>query len=259
MSSALFGHPEGEGRFPSPQTPVGLAGGRSPRPQTPRPGVALITDRAVCGGTERLEWAVEAAVAGGVDLVQLREKDLDPSSLATLTERLRLLTQGKALLLVNVTTAAHLDAVLACGVDGVHLGEASLPVSSTKRLLDSQGLLVGRSVHGLAAAEVAAREGADLLQAGPVFATASHPGRPAAGVQLIQSVAFHVATPVLGVGGITADNAEQVVAAGASGVAVIREVLCATSPYQAARRLRSAVDPAFEAQRTGEGKLESTA
>ncbi len=242
MSPALFGH----------------SGGRSPRPQTPRPCVALITDRAVCGGTERLEWAVEAAVAGGVDLVQLREKDLDPGSLAALTERLRLLTQGKALLLVNVTTAAHLDAVMACGVDGVHLGEASLPVSSTKRRLDGQGLLLGRSVHGLAAARTAAREGAGLLQAGPVFATTSHPGRLPAGVRLIQSVTSHVATPVLAVGGITADNAEQVVAAGATGVAVIREVLTATSPYQAARRLRSAVDQAFEAQRTGEGKTGST-
>ena len=212
--------------------------------------VSLITDRAVCGGTERLEWAVEAAVAVGVDLVQLREKDLDAVPLLALAERLRQVTQGKALLFVNAVTRAQIEVALAAGADGVHLGEEALTVPQARALMGDRGLLIGRSVHDLAGARKAAEAGADLLQAGSVFPSGSHPGQAPAGVALVKRVASAVVVSVLGVGGITAANAEEVIGAGADGVAVIREVLTARSPYRAAQRLRRAVDRAYAARPT---------
>ena len=216
-------------------------------PVLPVPCVSLITDRAVCGGMERLEWAVEAAVAGGVRLVQLREKDLEAGPLLVLADRLRRVTEGKALFFVN----DRLDVAMACGADGVHLGEASLPVEEAKRLIRERGLLIGRSVHDLAGAAAAAKAGADLLQVGSVFPSASHPGQPPMGVGLFKDVVSGVAVPVLGVGGITADNAKDVIQAGARGVAVIRGILAAPSPYQAAQQLYRAVEEAYLSRPAG--------
>ena len=210
----------------------------------PKPCVALITDRTVCGGTERLEWAVEAAVAGGVHLVQLREKDLGAGPLLSLALRLRRITEGKALFFVN----DRLDVALACGADGVQLGEESLPVEQARSLLAGRALLIGRSVHDLTGARLAAEAGADFLQIGTIFESASHPGQRPVGVEMVHAIASAVNVPVLGVGGITAGNATEVMEAGAIGVAVIREVLAASSPYQAALRLRQAVDQAYAAQ-----------
>ena len=206
----------------------------------PVPCLSLITDRRVCGGMERLEWAVEAAVAGGVQLVQLREKDLAGGPLLGLAERLRRLTEGRALLFVN----ERVDVALACGADGVHLGEEALAVAEARRLAAERLLLIGRSVHDLAGARQAKDAGADFIQAGPVYTTASHPGAAAASVGLLFAISSSVELPLLGVGGITAENASAVLGAGAVGVAVIRSILAASSPYRAAQQLREAVDHA---------------
>ena len=210
-------------------------------PALPLPCLALITDRRVCGGTERLEWAVEAAVAGGVQLVQLREKDLPGGPLLALAERLRRCTQGKALLFVN----ERVDVALACGADGVHLGEEGISVAEARRAAQGRELLIGRSVHHLAGALQAAEAGADLLQVGPVYATASHPDAAPQGVGLVAEVAALVGVPVMGVGGITPANGMEVVAAGAAGVAVIRGILAAPSPHRAAQQLREATNSGY--------------
>ena len=210
-------------------------------PALPLPCLALITDRRVCGGTERLEWAVEAAVAGGVQLVQLREKDLPGGPLLALAERLRRCTQGQALLFVN----ERVDVALACGADGVHLGEEGLGVAEARRAAQGRVLLIGRSVHHVAGARQAAEAGADLLQVGPIYATASHPGVAPQGVGLVSEVAASVGVPVLGVGGVTPENAAEVMAAGAGGVAVIRGVLAAPSPHRAAQQLREATSSGY--------------
>ena len=209
----------------------------------PLPCVALITDRTVSGGVERLEWAVEAAVAGGVDLVQLREKDMAAGALLELAERLRAITEGKALLFVN----DRLDVAMACGADGVQLGEGSLPVAQARRALGGREALIGRSVHDPEGARRAAEAGADLLLVGTVYESASHPDQQPTGVALVRAIAGPVRIPALGVGGVTAASAPAVISAGARGVAVVREVLAAPSPYQAAQRLRKAVDEAYAA------------
>ena len=209
---------------------------------TPLPSrcLALITDRRVCGGSERLEWAVEAAVAGGVQLVQLREKDLAADDLLPLAQRLSRLTEGAALLFVN----GDVDVALACGADGVHLAETSLSVAKAREIAADQPLLIGRSVHDLAGALTAQEDGADLLQAGPVYATASHPGTSPAGLKLISDVGASAELPVLGVGGVTSEHVSEVLSAGAFGVAVIRAILAAPSPYRASQQLRDVLDHA---------------
>lgn len=196
----------------------------------PLPWVCLVTDHQVCGGYNRLERTVAAALAGGVQLVQLRDRSLPAGELYALALRLRRLTaDAGALLIVN----DRVDVALAAEADGAHLGERSLPVAVARRLLGER--LLGRSVHDVEAAVEAERDGADYLILGTIFPSESHPGAPAAGPGLIRKVKVHVKTPVLAIGGINADNAAQAIAAGADGVAVIRAIQGVPDPEQAAR------------------------
>ena len=204
----------------------------------PVPCLMLVSDRSLCSGAEGLVAAVKAVVRGGADAVQLREKELPPDELLPLASRLREMTRGRALLLVN----GPLDVALAAAADGVHLPEAALPVERQR-----PGFLVGRSVHSAEAARRAEEEGADYLIAGPVYQTRSHPGVRPAGVSLIEQVAGSVRVPVLAIGGVTAARVEEVVRAGASGVAVISAVLARPDRRAAASELRSALDAAWAA------------
>ncbi|MBI4498525.1 MAG: thiamine phosphate synthase [Chloroflexi bacterium] len=198
----------------------------------------LVTDRARCAVP--LEDAVAQAVAGGVNAVQLRERDLPAGDLLQTAQRLRTITQGQALLLIN----DRLDIALACDADGVHLPEAGLP-PKVVRQVGGRDIMVGRSVHSVAAARDAARSGADYLIVGTVFATASHPGEPASGPEVVREVGRTVDLPLVGIGGITARNVGEVIAAGAIGIAVISAVLAAPNPGDAAAALRAALEDAW--------------
>ena len=198
----------------------------------PFPCLCLVTDRTLCPA-DSLEDMVAAAVAGGVDMVQLREKDLPAGELLELARRLRSITEGKAILVVN----DRLDVALAAGADGVHLPEASLAVSDAKRIAPS-GFLVGKSVHGLPAATLASDEDADYLVLGTIFPTDSKPGVDTGGVGRVAEVAGSVTAPVIAIGGIDSRNAASVVEAGARGIAVVSAILGAPDPEWAARRLK---------------------
>ncbi len=202
----------------------------------PVPCLMLVTDRSLCGGADGIVAAVEAAVKGGADAVQLREKDLPPDELLSLAGRLREITLGRSLLLVN----GPLDVALAAVADGLHLPEAAPPVERPR-----PGFLVGRSVHSVEAARRAEAEGADYLIAGPVYQTRSHPGVQPAGVPLIEEVTRRVRTPTLAIGGVTAERVDEVVRAGASGIAVISAILAKGDRRAAARGLRRALDAAW--------------
>jgi len=209
----------------------------------PLPCLMLVTDRSLCavpagrqGGADGLIAAVEAAVQGGVDAVQLREKDLPPEGLLALARRLRQATLERVLLLVN----GPLEVALAAEADGVHLPEGAPPGRRPR-----EAFLVGRSVHSVEAARRAEAEGADYLVAGPVYETRSHPGREPAGLSLIEEITRSVRVPVLAIGGVSAGRVEDVVRAGAPGVAVISAVLAATDKRAAASDLRRALDAAW--------------
>ena len=203
----------------------------------PAPCLMVVTDRVLCGGVDALVAAVEAAVSGGADAVQLREKDLADGELLALARRLREVTRG-ALLVVN----GPLEVAVAVEADGVHLPEDAPMLPRPRR-----GFLVGRSVHSAEAARRAEAAGVDYLVAGPVYETRSHPGVAPAGPALIEETARAVRVPVLAIGGVTPERVEEVVLAGASGVAVISAVLGAPDQRAAAEALRTALDEAWAA------------
>jgi thiamine-phosphate pyrophosphorylase len=202
----------------------------------------LVTDRHLAGSEAALIDAVNEAVDGGVNAVQLREKDLPPKELLPLALRLRGVTRGRALLLVNGPPKV----ALAAKADGVHLPEAAPAIERPS----PHQFLIGRSAHSREAAEQAWAEFSDYLIAGPVFATPSHPGAAPGGLSLVEAIAGAVAVPVLAIGGITPERVVDVLRAGASGVAVISAILGAGSAGTAARGLREALQEAwFEAKR----------
>jgi len=172
-------------------------------------------------------------------VVQLRETDLPGRDLLDLAVSLRAAIGDRATLLVN----DRADVALAARADGVHLPERGLPVAAVRDVV-GEGCLIGRSVHSVEAAVRGEQEGADFVQAGTIFETASKPGAPAAGLALVRDVVGAVSIPVLAIGGITADNACEVIEAGAGGVAVIGAIMDADDPLRAARVLRRAIDTA---------------
>lgn len=210
------------------------------RPDLPYPCLCLVTDRRVARDNDDLAARVAAAVSGGVDLVQLREKDLPGGQLLKLAVALEERIGGRARLIVN----ERVDVAAALPAAGVQLGEDALPVAAARRLLEQDALL-GRSVHSLAGAKRAVAECADFLIAGTMYASRSHPGEPPAGPELIRQIAAIADTPILGIGGITPDNVGTVMQSGAFGVAVITNILADTDPEQAAARLKAAMRAAL--------------
>jgi thiamine-phosphate pyrophosphorylase len=210
------------------------------------PLLMLVTDRK--RSRLPLVEAVSRAVAGGVDLVQVREKDLPAAELFDLVVSLRDVTAGRAKLLVN----DRVDVALAAGADGVHLPEKGLPPGVARRLLGPERLL-GRSAHDPAILETG--EGAlrelDYLLVGTVFSSPSHPGLPPAGTGIIGEFAVRSRVPVLGIGGITVENCAGVITAGAVGVAVISAILDSEDPEEVARQLKAAMVAARPAKSRG--------
>ena len=197
------------------------------------PSLCLVTDRRVCP-TDELPHRVAAAVDGGVDIVQLRDKEMPGAALLDLADKLRETIAGRALLLIN----ERADVALAARADGVQLGEAALPTRAVRSIMGDAGT-IGRSVHSVAGACEAAESGADFLLVGTMFATSSHPGEEPSGPGLLTRItAAGVTIPLLGIGGITEHNAGQVISAGAHGVAVITSILASDDPRRAAQRLK---------------------
>ncbi len=180
------------------------------------------------------------AVEGGVNVVQLREKDLPTGDLYDLAATLHAVLRGRALLLVN----DRLDIALTVGADGVHLPEHSLPGTKIRDVA-GEACVVGRAVHSVEAAVTAEDDGADYVQVGTIYETGSKPGVVPAGLGLVTAVRDAIGIPVVAVGGIDATNAADVIAAGADGVAVIGAIMDADDPAGASRELRATVDAAY--------------
>ena len=202
----------------------------------PTPALCLVTDPGVCPPDE-LPSRVAAAIAGGVNIVQLRDKQESGGALLELALALSEVTRGSAILLVN----ERADVAAACGADGVQLGEAAMPTASVRPILP-EGSIIGRSVHSVEGATEARASGADFLLVGTMFATRSHPGEEPSGPGLLERIrAAGVNAPLLAIGGITADNVDQVIQAGADGAAVISAILASDDPETAASRIKSAM------------------
>ena len=174
---------------------------------------------------------LEAAVRGGVDLVQVRERDLpDRGLLGVLTEARDVTRRLGIPLVVNDRP----DLAVLCGADFVHVGQEDLPVDAARRF----GVGVGLSTH--VPREIDAAE-ADYIGVGPVFATPTKDSRAAVGLDLVRYAAERARVPWFAIGGIDASNVRDVVAAGASRVAVVRAIGNASDPERAAAELRGAL------------------
>ena len=187
---------------------------------------------------DELWAAIEAAVAGGVDWVQLRDKGGSAAAMHQQAEHLRRVTSAAG---ARLSINDRLDVALAVEADGVHLAGQSLPVAAAARVAGRR-LLVGRSVHGLDEACEAVAAGADYLTFGHVFPTHTHPGLPPHGLDELAQVVAAVDVPVLAIGGVGVANLESVLATGCAGIAVISAILSSASPRAAAAELRRALD-----------------
>jgi len=176
-----------------------------------------------------LTGLLEAAIRGGVDLVQIREKTLPDRELLEVLLEAREVT---ARLGVPLVVNDRPDLAFVVGADFVHVGQDDLPVAAVRRF----GLPVGLSTHNPAQIE---RADGDYLGVGPVFATPTKPDAPPVGLDLVRYAAGHTKTPWFAIGGIDAGNAAEVIAAGAQRLAVIRGIADASDPERAARTLRS--------------------
>jgi thiamine-phosphate pyrophosphorylase len=174
---------------------------------------------------------LEAAVRGGVDVVQVRERSLSDGALLAVLHEARAVT---ARLGVPLVVNDRPDLAVLAGADAVHVGQNDLPVADARRF----GVAVGLSTH--APREVDAAD-ADYLGVGPVYATPTKAGRPPVGLELVRYAAAHARAPWFAIGGIDRTNVEGVVAAGATRVAVVRAIVDAADPEDAARELRAAL------------------
>ncbi len=187
---------------------------------------------------------LDAALRGGADIVQLRDKDLDDDALVVASARFREAARDRgALFILNDRP----DLVTACEADGVHVGQDDIPVAEA-RALAGPGTLVGLSTHSREQLDAAnAAEGdarPDQISVGPVWETPTKSGRPATGLELIRYAAVRATIPWFAIGGIDASNVGEVAAAGAERVVVVRAIRDAVDPEEAARTLRSALDRA---------------
>jgi thiamine-phosphate pyrophosphorylase len=207
--------------------------------------VYLVTQESLSAGRSTRQ-VVEAAIAGGVDVVQLREKDRSARARYHLGRKLRTLTREAG---VTFVVNDRVDLAVAVDADGVHLGDEDVPVPVARDLL-GEDAVIGRSVSFVEDARTAERAGADYLGVGAVYATGSkddiEDDEYEIGPERVGAIAAAVDIPVVGIGGITVDNAGPVVEAGADGVAVITAITGADDPEAATRDLGEAVERARE-------------
>lgn len=198
--------------------------------------LCLVTDRVRLGPSRSLVDLMKAAVDAGIDLIQIRERDLEAGALASLVAEAVALSRGSA---TRILVNDRVDVALACGADGVHLRGDSMPIAAARRLLP-EPRLVGRSVHTVDEARASA--GADYLIAGTVFPTMSKDvAAPTIGVEGLRRIVQAAATPVLAIGGVTPERLEAIAATGAAGVAAI-DFFTATPLSEVVRRARQRFD-----------------
>ncbi|WP_035154788.1 thiamine phosphate synthase [Cohnella thermotolerans] len=216
----------------------------------------VITGENYHKGRDLLE-VMEAAIRGGADIVQLRDKDAAGPELLEKARALRELTRRLgALFIVN----DHPEIALAAEADGVHLGQEDLPIEAARALVGPDRL-IGISTHSIGQARAAERAGADYIGVGPVYPTGTKPGRPAVGTGYVAEAAEEIRIPFFAIGGIHPGNAEEVLAAGARRLCAVSAVVGSPDPAAVCRELRALIERAqlsAPLPRTGGGRLAKT-
>lgn len=193
----------------------------------------VIIDKKAALGRDLVYIAGEA-IAGGADVIQLRDKESEAREFVEAGRAMRkAVGKEKTLFIINDRP----DIALAVGADGVHLGQDDLPVDCARSIL-GKDKIIGLSTHSLEQASAAQDSGADYIGVGPVFSTPTKPGYKAVGLGLIRKVKEMDGIPFVAIGGISAANIGDVIAAGASRVAVVRAVCGAEDIRGAAKSLK---------------------
>ncbi len=181
---------------------------------------------------------LRGATAGGVDIVQLREKLLSDDEFVAVAHASRALCERLgALSIVNDRPWVASEA----GVDGVHVGQGDLPVDEVRELVGPE-MLIGLSTHSPAEIDDTDPRLVDYIGVGPIHETPTKPGRSAVGLELIRYAAAHAPVPFFAIGGLNAGNVTEALDAGASRVCVLRAISEAEDPERAARELRELLD-----------------
>jgi thiamine-phosphate pyrophosphorylase len=199
-----------------------------------------VTDAARLRGRS-LTMVLRAAIDGGANLIQLRDASRRQGFVGLAEDAHHVIEGARSRVLIFVNDGCGTPASI--HADGLHLPER-VAWRGRHAGRDAQ-MLLSRSVHSVEAAVQAERDGADMLLLGTVFPSASHPGGPTIGLDGVRAVCAVVSIPVIGIGGITAQTAADVIRAGASGVAVISAIFDAPDPRAAALELRAAIDEAW--------------
>ncbi|MDP3723342.1 MAG: thiamine phosphate synthase [Candidatus Omnitrophota bacterium] len=200
----------------------------------------VIIDGAVVGRRDPAEVAA-AAIRGGADVIQLRDKAASTRQVLECAQQLLTVTRaGGVPLLIN----DRVDVAVAAGADGVHVGQDDLPVWAVRRLLGPERI-VGKSTHSLEQALAAEQEGVDYLALGPLYPTPTKPDSPAVGLSLLGRVRAGVTKPLVAIGGIDETTVSEVLGAGAACVAVVRAVCAAADPQAAAQHLKRLLVSSF--------------
>ena len=188
----------------------------------------------------RRDWfaTAEAALRGGADCLQLREKDLPDRQLLDRAKRMSVLCrEHEALFILNDRP----DIAVGAGAHGVHLGQGDMPVSAARRVL-SASALIGVSTHTIEQADRAAAEAPDYIAVGPMFATSTKPQSHIAGTSTLTEARTRTALPLVAIGGISVQNASDVLAAARCTLCVCRSVTAQDDVESAARSLRKVID-----------------
>ncbi len=198
----------------------------------------LVTDRRLSRGRSTRE-IVEAAVRGGVTCVQLREKTGSTRDFVNQAIAIKDFLKTHAIpLIIN----DRLDVAQAVGADGVHLGQSDMPFKTAKAILKDT-MIIGISAESLEDAIEAENAGADYIGVSPIYATPTKTDTaPPLGLEGLARIREQVKIPLVGIGGLNADNAAEVIRHGADGVAVVSGIVSADDPEKAARHLKDIIN-----------------
>jgi thiamine-phosphate pyrophosphorylase len=197
----------------------------------------LVTDRDLSMGRS-LDWVVEKAVKGGVTIVQLREKDLETRDFIEEAQRIqKILKPYNIPLLIN----DRVDVALAIGADGVHLGQSDMPYHMARKILGNEAI-IGLSVESIEQAKEANLYDVDYIAISPVFTTPTKEElTQELGIEGVKEITRLSKHPAVGIGSIKTHNAQDIIQAGADGVAVVSGICSADDPEKAASELREKV------------------
>ena len=205
-------------------------------------GLYLVTDRDLCG-EKYLEDVVLESVKGGVSCVQLREKDISTRLFVSEAQRIKKLLEPYQIpLIIN----DRIDVALACGAEGVHIGQEDMPYAIARRLMGHKAI-IGLSVETWEDVEESRKLDVDYIGVSPVFATLTKTDTKGAwgleGLAKIKKISRH---PVVAIGGLNESNVRETVLAGADCIAVVSALCAASDPEAAARKLKGIIEEAFK-------------